>query len=82
MFDPYLLNLFACWVIFHGFDVFCFSKLTVSKKIQNTIRLSNSSNPDQDRHLGPNSLQRLSADDKCHRQQGKSFKKTFDAFHV
>ena len=39
--------------------------------------MSNSLDPDQDQHfvgpdLGPNCLQRLSADDKSRRQQGKS----------
>ena len=39
--------------------------------------MSNSSDPDQARHffqpdLGPNCLQRLSADNKSHHQQGKS----------
>ena len=47
-----------------------FSKLTFSKhSFRNTIRVSNSSDPDQDRQsvgpdLGPNCLQRYSADDK------------------
>ena len=47
-----------------------FSKLTISKhSFRNTIRVSNSSDQDQDRHsvgpdLGPNCLQRYSADDK------------------
>ena len=46
-----------------------FSKLTLSKNsFRNTIRVSISLDPDQDRHfvgpdLGPNCLQRLSADD-------------------
>ena len=49
-----------------------FSKLTFVKKSSiNTIRVSNSLDPDQDRHfvgpdLVPNCLQRLSADDKIH----------------
>ena len=39
---------------------------------RNTIRVSDSLDPGQDRHsvgpdLGPNCLQRLSADDKSHR---------------
>ena len=39
--------------------------------------MSNGLNPAQDRHtggpdLGPSCLQRLSADDKSHRQQGKN----------
>ena len=44
-----------------------FSKLTFSENSsQNTVRVSTSLDPDQDRHsvspdLGPNSLQRLSA---------------------
>ena len=47
-----------------------FSKSTFSKNsFRNTIRVSNSLDSDQDRHyvapdLGPNCLQRLSADDK------------------
>ena len=47
-----------------------FSKLTFSKKsFMNAIRQSNGFDPDQDRHsvgidLGPNCLQRLSADYK------------------
>ena len=45
-----------------------FSKLTFSKNFRNTIRVSNSLDPDQDRHvgpdLGPNCLQWLSADYK------------------
>ena len=43
----------------------------LKNSFRNTIRVSNSLNPDQDRHfvgpdLGPNCLQRLSADDKSH----------------
>ena len=43
----------------------------------NIIRVSNSLDPGQDRHsagpdFGQNCLQRLSADDKSHHQQGKS----------
>ena len=62
----------------HAFFVVCkfFFKLTYSKKsFRNTIRVSNSLDPDQARHfvrpdLGPNCLQRLSADDKlCHYQK-------------
>ena len=47
-----------------------FSKFTFSKhSFRNTIRESNSLDPDQDRHsvvpdLGPSCLQRLSADEK------------------
>ena len=49
-----------------------FSKSTFSKNsFRNTITVSNSLDPDQDRRsvgpdLGPNCLQRLSADDKSH----------------
>ena len=49
-----------------------FSKLTFSKNsFRNTIRVSNSLDPGQDEiyggpDLGPNCLQRLSADDKSH----------------
>ena len=50
-----------------------FSKSIFSENsVRNTIRLSNSLDPDQDRYLvgpdlGPNCLQRLSADNKsCH----------------
>ena len=54
-----------------------FSKLTFPKiSFRNTIRVSNILDPDQDRHpvgpdLGPNCLQKLSADDKSHCYQGK-----------
>ena len=54
-----------------------FSKFTFSKNsFRNTIRLSNSLDTDQDRpkvgpDLGPNCLQRLSADDKCYQQTTK-----------
>ena len=72
------MNSLACWDFFHNFChlPFFFSKLTISKNsFRNTIRVSNGLDPDQDRHfvgpdLGPNCLQRLSADEK------KSFKKT------
>ena len=57
-----------------------FSKLTFSKKYfrnVNTIRVSNSLDPGQDRHyvgpdLGPNCLQRFSADDKSRRSNFSS----------
>ena len=61
-----MLGNFVCFLVVYGF----FFKLTFSKKsFRNTIRVSNSSDPDQARHfvgpdLGPNCLQRLSADDK------------------
>ena len=66
---------FACLEIFHVFVVICrlFSELTFSKNsFRNTFRVSNSLNPDQDRHsvgpdLDPNCLQRLSVDGKSHR---------------
>ena len=62
--------LFCCLLIF-------FSKSAFSKNsLRNTIRVSNSLDPDQAQHfvstyLGPNCLQRLSADDticKCYQQ--------------
>ena len=48
-----------------------------TKSFRNTISVSNCLDPDQDRHsvgpdLGPNCLQRLSADDESCRKQGKS----------
>ena len=55
-------NSIAFWVIYSCFFVVCwlFSKSTFSKNsFRNTIRVSNSLDPD----LGPNCLQRLSADD-------------------
>ena len=66
------LQLFACWVIFNYFVVYCllFPKLTFSKNsFKNNIRVSNNLDPDQDRHfvgpdLGPNCLPRLSAKNK------------------
>ena len=63
----YMLGNFSCFC-FHLLTFF--SKLTFSKaSFRNTIRVSNSLDPDQDQHivgpdLGPNCLQRLSADDK------------------
>ena len=64
-----MLGNFAFFVVLD----FCFLKLTFSKiSFRNTIRMSNSLDPDQARlfvgpDLGPNCLQRLSADDKsCH----------------
>ena len=76
----------SCWVILHVFlsygDFFFFSffKLSFSKKsFRNTIRVSNSLDPDQARHfvgpdLGPNCLQRLSAEDKSRHNRGKELK--------
>ena len=55
-----------------------FPKLTFSKNsFRNTFRVSNGLDPDQDLHsvspdLGPNCLQRFTADDKSCCQQGKS----------
>ena len=55
-----------------------FPKLYFSKDhSSNSIRMSISLDPDQDRHsvgpdLGPNCFQRLSADDKNSHLQGKS----------
>ena len=57
---------------------FFFSKLIFSKNnFKNAIGVSNSLEPDQDRQkvvpdLGPNCLQRLSADNKSHCWQGRS----------
>ena len=47
------------------------------KKNSGTLTVSNGLDPDQDRRfvgrdLGPNCLQRLSADEKSHCEQGKS----------
>ena len=67
MIEVYLL---ACWVIFHVLLSADFFKINFFKNsFRNTFRMSNSLDPDQDRHsvgpdLGPNRLQRLSADDK------------------
>ena len=52
-----------------------------------SIRLSNSLYPDQDRHsvgpdLGPNCLQRLSADDKSSCSQSKCLKKLTINIHA
>ena len=67
---------FACWVTVHATVAVCwlfFSKLSFSKiYFRSTIRVSNSSDSDQDRRfvgpdLGPNCLQRLFADDKSSR---------------
>ena len=55
-------------------DFFNISFSIKKKKIRNAFRVSNSLNPDQDPHsvgpdLGPDCLQRLSADDKSRRWQ-------------
>ena len=59
--------------MFRSVDFFSFFKINFyfQNSFGNTIRVSNSLDPDQDRHcvgpdLGPNCLQRLSADDKGH----------------
>ena len=62
-------KLLACWVIFPAFVVVCCQLTFFKIPFRNTIRVSNGLDPDQDRHsvgpdLGPNCLQRLSADDK------------------
>ena len=67
-----LLSCFAFWVIFHHFLLsvdFFKIKLFRINSFRNTIRVSNSLDPDQARHfvgpdLGPNCLQRLSTDNK------------------
>ena len=64
--------VFAKWKTLHAFYrlLIYFSKSSFSKKKgRNTIGVSNSLDPDQARHfvgpdLGPNCLQRFSADDK------------------
>ena len=64
-------SFFACWVIFHAFvsSADFFQNYFFRKKsFRNTIRVSNSLDPDQARRfvgpdLGPKCLQRLSADD-------------------
>ena len=71
---------FACW---ENFPRFCccllifFSKLTFSKNyFRNTIRVSNSLDPDQARRyvgpdLGPNYLQSKLADEGINQQEGE-----------
>ena len=68
--DQYV-KLFACWVIFHDFlssADFYIQNLSFRKiSFRNTIRVSNRLDPDQAQRnvgpdLGPNCLQRLSAD--------------------
>ena len=73
-----MLGNFACFFfVICGFLFLNFffqknlSGIFSKKSFRNTIRVSNSLDPDQARHfvgpdLGPNCLQRLSADDKCH----------------
>ena len=70
-----------------NFSCFCcrlliFSKLTFSKSsFRHTITVSNSLDPDQDRHsvgpdLNPNCLRRLSADDKARKELGLCIRPT------
>ena len=65
----------SCWILGNFSTICCclltfFFKINFFKKFfQDTIRVTNGLDPDQDRHfvgpeLGPNCLQRLSADDK------------------
>ena len=69
------------WDIFHVLVVVCllFSKLTYSKNaFRNTIRVTHSLDPDQDRcfvspDLGPKCLRRLPADNKSRGLQTKSY---------
>ena len=69
-----MLGNFACFFVVCRF----FFTLTISKKsFRNTIRVSKRLDPDQARSfvgpdLGPNCLQRLSADDKSRHKLGKS----------
>ena len=65
-----MLGNFSCLFVICGF---VFYKINFFKKrnFRNTIRVSNSLDPDQASRffrpdLGPNCLQRLSADDKSH----------------
>ena len=65
------LKLFACWEIVHAFlssAVFFQNQLSRKKYFRNTIRVSNSLDPDQARPYvgpdqGPKCFQRLSAED-------------------
>ena len=49
-----------------------FLKIRVSKALD-LIRVSNTLDPDQERHLGPNGLQRLSADDNSCKERVNDF---------
>ena len=75
-------DIFILRVIFHAFVglLTFFSKLILKKSFR-TLSVSNGLDPDQDRNsvliwvspdLGPNCLNRLSADGKSHSLQGKS----------
>ena len=64
-------KLFACWVIVHAFlsSVDFFQFFFSKESFRNTIRVSNRLDPDQARRfvgpdLGPNCLQRFSADER------------------
>ena len=65
-----MLGNFTVFFLFFC-SLWTFFKLSFKKKsFRNTISVSNSSDPDQARHLvgpdrDPNCLQRLSTDDKC-----------------
>ena len=68
-----MLGNFSCFFVVCGFFYSVFKK----KYFRNTIRVSNSLDPDQARRfvgpdLGPNCLQRLPADDKSRHKRGKS----------
>ena len=80
LFEIWWKNLEELVLGFHDFVAVCclYSKLIFSMNIfGNTIRVSSALVPDQDQHyvgpdLGPNCLQRLSADNKSCLWQGKS----------
>ena len=68
---PINISSYITLCVLGNFLCICCRLLTFFKikYFRNTIRVSNGSDPDQDRHfacpdLGPNCLQRLSADDK------------------
>ena len=72
----------ACWVIFCVIflllSVDFFQDQLFENPFRNTIRVSNSLDPDQAQHfvrpdLGPNCLQRLSADDSSRQRHEKSY---------
>ena len=68
-FQVFVSGMFTYWVILQSYLSSAVSKSTFMKNsFRNTIRVSNSLDPDQARHivgpdLGPNCLQRLLADD-------------------
>ena len=67
-----MLSNFACFFVVCRFFFFFLNHLFQKQSFMNTIKVSNSLDPDQARHfvgadLDSNCLQRLSADDKiCH----------------